>query len=178
MINSVIIQLCAIVYILLLGTIYFSKKKIDSMENKIYKYTVVINFICLILDITSVFTIYYYNGTLLNEIMSKMYLISILLWLTTLNIYIFVISIKDNQNVSLVAKKVLAISIIFVLVFSAIVSTCDIKFVCESGKIYSYGESTSFIYIVTELFIGVWLVRILTRFKYIKKKKIPISLNC
>ena len=76
MINSVIVQCVSLVFLFLLFFVYFSKDTINNVENKIYKHSIVINLISLLLDITSIFTIYYMNGTFFKILVSNLYLIS------------------------------------------------------------------------------------------------------
>ena len=98
MINSITFQICALVYMLLLTVIYFSKARIDTLENKIYRYTIFVNLVALICDIASVITIYYASDSLVNLIFSKLYLVCIISWLAILTVYIFLISLKRDGN--------------------------------------------------------------------------------
>ena len=177
MISSVIIQMCALVYLILLSIIYFSKDKINTIENKIYKYTVIINLFCVLLDILSIFTIHYFNGTLFNLLVSKLYLISILLWIATLTIYIFAISKKNdgNEKANKVNHFLRILSFVLFLICCFYIGFLKINFVNEPGIIYSYGPAPDFVYKVTSCCIILWSVRIIVRSRYIVKKKcIPI----
>ena len=177
MINSVTFQICALVYMLLIMVIYFSKERIKNIENKIYTYTMVANLVGLIFDIISVITIYYASNSVINLIFSKLYLVSIVLWLTILTIYIFAISLKKNEDVEKKEdiKLISLASIIVFFIFSIIIFILPIKFVNEPGIIYSYGQSTNFVYFITIIYIILWIIRIFARFKFIIKKKcIPI----
>ena len=177
MISSVIIQMCALVYLILLSIIYFSKDKINTIENKIYKYTIIINLFCVLLDILSIFTIHYFNGSLFNLVVSKLYLISILLWIATLTIYIFAISKKNEVNEKTNKRNhfLIVLSFILLLICCFYIVFLKINFVNEPGIIYSYGPATDFVYKVTSCCIVLWAVRIIVRSHYIVKKKcIPI----
>ena len=154
MINSIIVQCVSLVFLLLLFCVYFSKDTINNVENMIYKHSIIINLFSILLDITSIFTIYYMNGSLFNIIISKLYLVTILMWIALLTIYIFMISIKPDDNLSEEKKnkkKVLiqSIALGIFIACTLYIFIADIEFVCEPGKIYSYGQSVSFLYGLT-----------------------------
>jgi len=180
MINSVIVQCVSLVFLLLLFCVYFSKDTINNVENKIYKHSIIINLFSVLLDITSIFTIYYMNGSLFNIIVSKLYLVSILMWISLLTIYIFIISVKPDDNLSEEKRnqKKITIQVVSLIIFIACtlyIFIADIEFVNEPGKIYSLGQSVTFLYGVTGLSFLIWFIRIITRFKYIVKTKcIPV----
>ena len=182
MINSVIVQCVVLVFLFLLLFVYFSKDNINNIENKIYKRSIIINMISIMLDITSIFTIYYMNGSVINIIISKLYLVTILLWIGFLTVYIFMISIKPDISYNLSEeekdKKNRMIKTISIIIFGICcihLLLLNIDFVNEPGKIYSLGQAVNFIYGVTAICFFVWFVRIVTRFKYIVKTKcIPI----
>ena len=172
MINSVIIQILALVYLFLLSFVYFSKETIKTVENKIYKYTILINFICVILDILSIFTIHYYCDTTLNIVVSKLYLISILAWISILTRYIFLITLKkDPKEVKGTDLIYNIVSLIILVACTTYICLIKINFVNEPGVIYSYGEAVSFVYNVTAVCIVIWILRIISRFKFLIKNK-------
>ena len=174
MINSITFQICALVYMLLIMVVYFSKERINNIENKIYSCTMVVNLIGLVFDIISVITIYYIPNSITNLIFSKLYLVSIVLWLVILTIYIFSISLKNEEKKDVI-KSIAFVCLIAFVVLSMVVFVLPIQYVNEPGVIYSYGDSTNFVYGLTVLFIIVWMIRIFSRFKFIMKKKcIPI----
>ena len=181
MINSIIVQCVSLVFLLLLFFVYFSKDTINNIENKIYKRSIIINMCSIMLDIMSIFTIYYMNGTLFNIIISKLYLVTILMWIALLTVYIFMISVKTSTFEIEEEKKnkkniiVQSVSIFIFALCCIYVFLTDIEFVNEPGKIYSLGQAVSFVYGFTAVCFFIWFVRIIYRFKYIIKFKcIPI----
>ena len=120
MISSVFFQLCSLFYIVLLIGVYFSKKRLSSLENKVYISLAIINFFGLILDIFSIYTIKnMYSLPLLNIIVTKSYLIYLLTWIILFTIYIFVISNrkKEENEIKKYNKKIFKIfSIIYLAI--------------------------------------------------------------
>ena len=181
MINSIIVQIVSLVFLMLLIIVYFSKDTINNIENKIYRHSIIVNLFCILLDITSIFTIYYMNGTLFNIIISKLYLVSILLWISLLTIYIFMISLKPEDDDTPVEKKnrnnviFRIVALVSIIACTLYIFIADIEFVNEPGQIYSYGQSVSFLYGVTAVCFFIWFSRLMLRFKYIVKTKcIPV----
>ena len=57
MFSSVYFQICSLFYIVLLICVFFFKKRLNLLENKIYRILMITNAFGLILDISSIFTI-------------------------------------------------------------------------------------------------------------------------
>ena len=84
-------------YILFLIVLYFSKNRLDNVENKIYKKLLITNFlgivIQLICEFLSIFQVKY-----LTCIMTKFLLIYFIVWLILFFLYTFEISTSSNNN--------------------------------------------------------------------------------
>src|SRR5690606_12470104 len=86
------------VYLVLLMVVYFNKKKIMNLENKIYSVLIIVTFAGLILDYWSTYlAIVDVNHPHLNFI-SKLYLVYLLTWVFLFTIYTFVISFKNSED--------------------------------------------------------------------------------
>ena len=100
-------QLVSLIYITILSFVYFLKRKYNFLESKIYKSLLITTIISLVLDIGSMYflELNLYNG-LITGLLSKLYFISLLVWLI---IFIFyVILNKTNvkyDNFKLLIKK-------------------------------------------------------------------------
>ena len=94
MFASMYFQICSTAYMILLMVVYFSKKKIMNIENKIYSALIITAFIGLILDYVSTLlamidvTLPYVN------FFCKLYLVFLLVWIFLFTIYTIVISFK------------------------------------------------------------------------------------
>lgn len=87
-------------YIVLLVIIFFIKKRINTIENTLFKMIMISNLVGVILAILSYFTILNIDKFgLINVVVSKGYIIYLLTWLTLFAIYIFIISIKDINKI-------------------------------------------------------------------------------
>ena len=70
---GLIIQISALVFLLLLTTIYFGKRRINTQETKIYSALIFINIIGVILDISSTSLALFNKQNILLNPISKLY---------------------------------------------------------------------------------------------------------
>ena len=76
--------ICSLIFITLVSVVYFSKPRIKSIENSIYKWLIICNIFGLILEILGYFAV---------DTVTNFYLISMLI-LKFYVVYIFIWSIK------------------------------------------------------------------------------------
>lgn len=174
MIGSIFFQLCSLFYIFLLIVVYFSKKRLKSVENRLYILLAITNFLGLFLDIFSVFTIRNMNThPILNFYISKFYLIYLLTWITLFTIYIFIISTKNKSNAK-TKEYITKIFTIFSIIYSLLViAIIVLPLYCfnENNVVYSYGPSASLLYIVSGIYMIIWIICMISNLKNIKSKK-------
>lgn len=180
--SSIFFQICSLFYISLLLIIYFSKKRLGTVENKIYIILAVTNLIGLILDISSVYTISNMSRyPILNKFVSKAYLVYLLSWMFLFTIYVFIISTnkksdknKTELHLSDYKNKVYPATILY-FIFLILTIVLPLYYKDNGNVIYSYGPSTNLLYFVSGLCIFTWLICLLLNFKQIKQKKyVPI----
>ena len=162
----------ALVYIILLMFIYFSKRRYKSKENKIYSILIITSFIGVLLELGCRLTI-----PLLNEIpkttflITKLYLVYLLTWVTLLSLYTFIIvnnpqSKFKHTKISIIITYIINIIIIFYL---------PINYYNDGELIYTYGLSVYWVYIVSFVYIIISIINILLSKTNLKNKKlIPI----
>ena len=179
--SSIFFQICSLFYISLLLIIYFSKKRLGIVENKIYIILAITNLVGLILDISSVYTISNMSRyPTLNKFISKAYLIYLLSWMFLFTVYVFVISTrkksdKDKIKLHLTDYKMIYPATVLYFVFLILTIMLPLYYKDNGSVIYSYGPSTNLLYFVSGLCIFNWLICLLANFKQIKQKKyVPI----
>ena len=162
----------ALVYIILLMFIYFSKRRYKSKENKIYSILIITSFIGVLLELGCRLTI-----PLLNEIpkttflITKLYLVYLLTWVTLLSLYTFIIVNKSQSKfkhtkISIIITYIINIIIIFYL---------PINYYNDGELMYTYGLSVYWVYIVSFVYIIISIINILLSKTNLKDKKlIPI----
>ena len=163
-------------YSLLINIVYFSSSRLRSIENKIFEKIMLTNFVGVLLAIGSYFTIKNIDRfELLNTFVSKGYIVYLLTWLTLFSVYIFVISIKEGKDKRSEANKIINLFGILYLIFLIIIIIKPLYYHNSDGAIYSYGPSANVMYIVSVVYITVWIIRLSTNIKKIRDKKyLPI----
>lgn len=161
----------ALIYLLLLVVVFFSKRRLRNLENKIYSYLIVIALIELVLEIILDFVGPLYQTTpILSYSVAKIYLIFLLLWATTLCTYIVTIALQMKRKQKLI-KKVHRFFIGFFIVFALIDSVLPIYFYYEGDIAYTYGSSVNLIYLATVLFCFIACVSVAWNFRNFKDKR-------
>lgn len=177
MYGSLYFQITSLAYILLLVFIFFSKKRLKTVENKIYSYLIVINLIGVILDILSTYiAIVDVNYPLLN-IISKFYLMYLILFLLTFTAYALILS-KFDIDESKRYQRFVKIKNIIILVFVVLcllILYLPLSNYSKDGIVYTYGLCAQVTYMIAFFCILIWLLCIIKyRKNFINKKAIPL----
>ena len=171
---------CSLFYSILLTIMYFSKKRLNRVENKIYGSLIICNLIGVILAVSCYYTINNMdNMPFLNYIVSKSLLIYYLAWITIFTIYVFVISYqKKARNEEEKNKNIKKISKLFIILFfliAVLVCILPLYFHNTNGIIYSYGPSANLLYVVIPLYIISFFLYMVKNLKYLRSKEyIPL----
>ena len=162
----------ALVYIILLMFIYFSKRRYKSKENKIYSILIITSFIGVLLELGCRLTI-----PLLNEIpkttflITKLYLVYLLTWVTLLSLYTFII-VKNPQSKFKYTKILIIMTYIINII---IIFYLPINYYNDGELMYTYGLSVYWVYILSFIYIMISIIKILLSKTNLKDKKlIPI----
>ena len=159
--------LCSFFYVALLTIVFFSKKRFNSTENKLYSYLILTS---LLGTIVGVFCYYFMKNMdqfkILNIIFSKLYLVYLVMWLSIFSSYIFYISSKRENK-----KKIIDFTIFFSLILSLIVIMLPLYYNNSDGVVYSYGPSTNLMYLISGIFIIVIIISLIKNIKRITQKK-------
>ena len=160
MFNSISIQICSLVYVVMLIVVYLYKRKYNSLENGIYKVMLINTLFILILDLMSIFTIrYYVNFSFINGVFSKGFLVLVGFWFGLFLLYTMVCEYKENfKCFSEALKRSRGVKVwlgMMVLMFIGIV-----YFPAEYSvdDIYMYGKSFDFTYYICVFMSTISLV--------------------
>ena len=168
---------CSLFYSLLLTIVFFSKKRLATLENKIYGLMIIENLIGVLLAIASYFLIR--ENSILpvtNAIISKGLIVYYLVYMVSFTAYIYVISCKISYA-DLFEKK-FTVAKFFGFIFSlllALIIALPLYYHNTKNIVYSYGPSANVMYISSPLIISLWLIMMIKNYKEIKNKKyLPI----
>lgn len=171
---------CSLFYSILLTIMYFSKKRLNRVENKIYGSLIICNLIGVILAVSCYYTINNMdNMPFLNYIVSKSLLIYYLAWITIFTIYVFVISyqkkVRNEEEKNKNIKKISKLFIILFFLIAILVCILPLYFHNTNGIIYSYGPSANLLYVVIPLYIISFFLYMVKNLKYLRSKEyIPL----
>ena len=163
-------------YSVLLNIVYFARKRLVTFENKIFEKLMITNLIGVILAIGSYFTIVNIDKyPIFNVIVSKGYIVYLLTWITLFSVYIFAISIDDSKNRKKKINRIIKGFSILYVIFLIVIIIKPLYYQNAGGAVYSYGPSANVMYVVSSVYIAIWIVRLIINYKKIRDKKyLPI----
>lgn len=175
--GTIYIQIVSVVYCILFMIIYFSRERLNSSENKLYKLLMLTNLIGLGIDIIcAISTFNMTNVTVFNIIITKLYLMYFITWIMIFSIYTFTISInkKNSKQKTSINFK---INLILYIIYFVVVLILPLQFVKNVEGMYAQGICVNFVYIIVGIYIIASLIYLLMNIKNIKNKKyIPLFL--
>lgn len=175
--NNISYTLCSLFFSIMLIIVFFSKKRLQSVENKIYSWLIITNFFGLIIQIScGVFTPMT-SGSISSMLFTKMYFIYLLTWLFLFVFYTFFISKKDNSNNIFYSNVVLSLLVLIYSICFIILVISPIDFYNFNGIIYTYGLSVDSMFFISSIcMIYIFLMLVMNIKNVIKKKYLPIFL--
>ena len=172
----VTLLIISFIYIMLTNIVYFSKSRINNSENAVYEKLLSITPIGLLLELGCNITAIYKMNDLASNVVSRLYLIFILMWLVVFTLYILTITkYKGNKLVeykkSKIRKSIIIASIIAVLLLIFL----PIDFVLEKDSAYLGGIGIVFLLVMTFVFIVMDFTLFIKYFKNMTfREKIPM----
>lgn len=167
---GIVLQVTSLIYIAMLAIVYFSKKRMDSLENKVFSILIMTNIFGLIIDVVSTSLALRHMKGFLLTLSSKLYLVYLLAWILLLTVYIFIISSK-NEEKKKVFDKVYGISIGVFVVSSIVLMILPLNNYMNGDIVYTYGPSATLMYVISTSCIIAWIVCMFRNFKELKSKK-------
>ncbi len=163
-------QILSFFYIFMLSLIYFLKKRVNTIENKIFSALIITNFIGVLLDIVSTSLALQQKTGFLLIFFSKLYLIYLLSWIGLLTLYIFAISLKSDVFIVKIKKYVKPI-IGFCILCILIILILPLYNHMDGSIVYTYGPAAIFTYVFSTICVLSWVVCMLRNLKQLKSKK-------
>ena len=147
--ESSIIAVSSLIYTILLMIVYFYKKRLSRLENKIYISIMVTTFISIILFlITFIFADILLKFEHFNSVLLRLYLVSLSLWITIFTIYTYATTkIKETNQKELVKKYIFIFGIIAIIIMNLIFTLPMEYKSSSSGNYYIGGPSVFIVYI-------------------------------
>ncbi len=159
--------LCSLFFSILLNFVYFSKQRIDTFENYLYRYLVIGNLIALLMEFACTYVSYNYNA-IISPIVLKFYLIILLSWIIVFTMYLVYVA-REKKPIHMILWST------FFLIMAVFIALSPIEFqIAKYGPTVS-GWGVNIIYIVSLIFGLIWILNMIFNFRRLKSKKyIPI----
>ena len=178
MIKGICPQIVCVFYSLIIMCSFFHKKKIASIENNLFGLMIVGNFIGLFLDIISYLALMNEWNHTLGMILCKMILIYLVLWILTMTLYIYSVSLNNSykekeentqlwQRYTKFKKLIIIIKIISILLCMIL----PVELVKDGTKIYSKGSANDYLYFLSILLMISWIFILLKNHESVRQKK-------
>ena len=172
-----LINIYAFLVIVAMGIIFISKKRLKQVEDELYKYFLLDNIFVsgsgLLLGLLVSFDFNYQEFMIV--IVNKIYLISLLLWITMLTFYIFYVSFKEKIN----TKKMILFLTRIILILTLLIFVLPIKININpvNKAATSTGIGVALTYALVAIGFIIQIVCLFVNYKNIKNKKyIPLYL--
>lgn len=165
MMISLAFSVSCLSFLIILAIFYFSKKKIVSIDNKIYTALLITNLVGIFMDVLGFFSFRQFgNDFILNIIISKVYLIYYLTYMFIFFLYIYNVSFSN-------LKKVFSILISTLLLASLLIFILPISVKIEGNIAYSYGLGVNLSYIFGFGYVAAMMFCLIKNIKRIKQKE-------
>lgn len=160
---------CALCFSILLNIVYFSKRRLKNVENKLYQFLVISNLFALLFEYACTFVSLNYV-TFFSDLVLKTYLLLLLIWIATFSIYMIYITKKDHQISKL-------FWIVAMITFAIPILIFPITFAKGAYGPVITGVPVNLVYLASFIFISVWvIIAIFNKSFNFNKKIIPLMI--
>lgn len=162
---SLAFSISCLSFLVILAIFYFTKKKIVSVDNKIYTGLLVTNLIGIFIDVLGFFCFRTFGTDfILNVFISKIYLIYYLAYIFMFMLYIYNVSFDNLKKVFPILSLTLTFASLMVLILPVSVHL-------EGNVAYSYGVGVNLAYIFGFSFVAIMILCLIRNVKRIKQKE-------
>ena len=147
--NTIYLSVAAIFYTFMVLVLFFHKRKVSTVENKIFSQLIVIIFFSLVTEVSLV---------LIKKDMNffpfvfalKLYLVFLLCWLSTFSKYVYMITHRkqsgDNKKLY---QTVSSFALVVNILLTLIIAILPIYFYDDGSSRYSYGPSVDMMFVTS-----------------------------
>ena len=151
---GVLLTIGSLLYIILLVIVYYSKEKMPTLENKIFKMIMMTSLVGIIIHLfLYMLMIGIGTSNIITILISKLYLVYLVTWMILFTLYVFIISSKNKQTIEKTYKNVMQIIVVVILSLSVVIFMLPLNFHSTIGQMYSYGNAVYFVYLISAVLI-------------------------
>ncbi len=160
------------IYVCIIAILFFTKKRVNNIETKIFNALVISNMIGLVIEFLCGFFIKGLpNHELLTNIINKLHIANISFWITTFTIYVVVICFDLEKVKSKLKNTTLIVYGYFLLLF-LLSFILPIEYYNDGTYIYTYGMAPNLIVFLSIIYVIIDIVSILKNRKSLSRVKI------
>ena len=150
----------SLIYLLLIMLVFFSKKRVNNFDNKIYSAILFVSMFGITLDIIQYTIIKMSVSSLIITLVCKIFLIYILSWTCLFTTYILSLSKSDKmgKHLNIIKYAILAVGTICILIL-------PIEYYHSGSDIYTTGSATMVVYVGVGLNILIMLISCIRNLK-------------
>ena len=153
---------------LLINTVYFSKKRINSYETSLYGYLIFTNLIGLFLELACTVASFFEFSQIILSSLVKSYLIYLVGWAILFLYYVIIISCDSYSKIRITLFKITSC---FYLISAFVIAFLPIEHVFTGTSSYAIGKAVDVTYIFTGLIMISILVILMTHLNKIRSRK-------
>lgn len=158
---NVVLSSCCLIFLTIVAVVYFSKKRMENADNKIFTVIIIANLIGILIDMIGYISFEKFSHTaLINKCISKIYVIYFLTYVFCLFIYVYNLTFNNlAKNVKKMIYALLGVLLVIALL--------PLNVHIESNRAFSEGPSANLAYAV-----GIILLVLMIVFLFIGRKKL------
>lgn len=173
--GSIFLSVSALVYTVIITIMFLKKEKINKLENKIFTKLLYITIASILCELLIVVTI---NNIKVGQIVQKLFLVFIMLWLSRFMDYTFVITVFDKSKSDIdnieIYKKLYSVFLFINLLMAIFIMGSPISLNKVSNSIYTSGMSVNILFGIAVGYIIVIIFLLFSHIKSIKRNYLPI----
>ena len=173
--GSIFLSVSALVYTVIITIMFLKKEKINKLENKIFTKLLFITIASILCELLIVVTI---NNIKVGQIVQKLFLVFIMLWLSRFMDYTFVITVFDKSKSDIdnlkIYKKLYNVFLFINLLMAIFIMGSPINLNKVGNSIYTSGMSVNILFGIAMGYIIVIIFLLFSHIKSIKRNYLPI----
>lgn len=167
--NLSLVLYFSILYIIGLSIIYFSKQRMDNIENRIYSWLLALNILGLVLQLLCEFVSVHYDimPIFMSNFIYKLFVIYFIAWVNTMLDYLLAVAFKNGRKLVW-----LNIAITIITCITTLFLPFELYRDTTQNVYYTFGPAISASFIISAILMTLMFIIMLIKYKEVRKKKI------
>ncbi len=180
---NIYFQISALIYTILTTIVFFVKKKVNTLENYIYRGILVVTILEILVDLLNIFVSVKFPYSIYSVMTSKLFVCCSLTWVIVFAYYVYAITSPRNDGYILSGNnpnfkhfvKVLMICIIIILMIDAVIISLPVSTSYYNGYVVVSGVGLYFSYYCIAVCLGIiWYFILANKINVRQKKYTPV----